>query len=61
MNKILIFIGSIVITLLIMSVPVLCTLSFVYDWIVEAKFTLTLITVGFGILLWAIIYGEAEE
>ena len=61
MNKIVTIIGSIVITLLIMSVPVLCTLSFVFNWIDEVKFALTLLTIGFGAILFAIIYGRADE
>lgn len=61
MNKIVTIIGSIVITLLIMSIPVLCTLAFVYNWINEAKFALTLLTIGFGAILFTIIYGEADE
>lgn len=61
MNKILIFIGSLVLTLLIMSVPVLCTLSFVLNWVNEIKFLLTLLTIGFGSLLCEHIYMEADK
>lgn len=61
MNKIVRIIGSLVITLLIMSVPVLCTLAFVYNWGDGIKFLITIFTIIFGIILWAAIYVRADK
>lgn len=61
MNKILMVIGSLFLTLLIMLIPVCCTLAFVYNWDDGVKFLITLLTFGFGISLWILIYKEADE
>lgn len=61
MNKILIFIGSLVMTLLLMSVPILCALSFALNWADEAKFLLTFLTIVFGSVLCELIYMEADK
>ncbi len=61
MNKILIFIGSLVITLLIISVPVLCALSFALNWDDEIKFLMTLLTCTVGLILWSAIYVRADK
>lgn len=61
MNKILIFIGSLVMTLVIMSVPILCALSFALNWADEAKLLLTFLTIVFGSVLCELIYLEADK
>lgn len=61
MKKILVFIGSLVLTLLIMSVPILCALSFALNWVVEVKFLLTVLTIVFGSILCELIYLEADN
>ena len=60
MNKILLFIGSLVMTLLIMSVPVLCGLAFGYNWNNAIKFVFAFLTFIFGCLLCEIIYLRAD-
>lgn len=61
MKKILVFIGSLVLTLLIMSVPILCALSFALNWVIEVKFLLTVLTIVFGSILCELIYLEADN
>lgn len=61
MNKILMFIGSLVMTLLLMSVPILCALSFALNWDDGIKFLITIFTIIFGIILWAAIYVRANK
>lgn len=61
MNKILMFIGSLVLTLLLMSAPILCALSFALNWDDGIKFLLTFLTIVFGSVLCEIIYLEAKE
>lgn len=61
MKKILVFIGSLVLTLLIMSVPILCALSFALNWANEVKFLLTFLTIVFGSILCELIYLEADK
>ena len=38
MNKVFEIIGAFIVSLLLMAIPILCTLSFVYNWFASFKF-----------------------
>lgn len=45
MRKIIVFVGSLVVSLLLLGVPALCVTSFILDWDVTLKFFLTALTI----------------
>lgn len=61
MNEILVLIGSLVMTLVIMSMPVLLACSFIYHWHSFIRFITTLLTIGFFTMLWEFIFKEADK
>lgn len=51
-------IGSIILSLIIVALPVLCGLSFGFNWPSLIKFLFTLITFSEAVILWAVIWGS---
>lgn len=51
-------IGSIVISAVILSIPILCTCSFVFNWDIFFKFVLTMLVIVETTVLSVIIYVE---
>lgn len=51
-------IGSIILSMIIVALPVLCGLSFGFNWPSFIKFLFILITFGEAVILWAVMWGH---
>lgn len=61
MSAVIKMIGSIVLSFVVYSVPILTTCSFVYDWNGIIQFLLTFASFMEMLLLVALIYNEVDE
>lgn len=59
--EILKLIGSFIISLIIVAIPILCTLSYVLNWNFLITFILVILTIGMIILGGLFIYGKSED
>ena len=51
-------IGTIVTSLIIVALPILCGLSYGFNWDVGYRFVLTMFTIGECAILWAAMWGS---
>ena len=51
-------IGSIILSLIIVAIPVLCGLSFGFNWYNLIKFFFAMMTFGEAVILWAVMWGS---
>ena len=58
MNKLLVCIGAALLSVLLFSVPILTTLSYVYNWNSFWSWLLTIFSVGEFFVIYACLLGE---
>ena len=60
MKKAINILGTLILTVMIIAVPILCTCSYLLNWEAFIKYISTLLTVLEMIVMGAIIYAEVE-